>query len=301
MKTIKLTGYSIAVALGIAFFVGCSGSDDAIQLPPIGGYNSADEVGAADLIAYWPLNGSGNEIKSNTPPATTVGATYEAGAKGQGVKLTNGYLKYPSIVALSTSLTSFSISTWAKVKNNGTSASVFLSLTRPNEWAGNINFLAETGWKPATIDSLAVKGLIVSDNTIGWQDSRNTTKLDQEMITFNAANPTAIQHAAFPNIVGGQWAQSVITWDATTRLFKVYSNGVKISNPKWEERGAPNGIMLNFYTPTTPIIGAFGDIATTTEPWNKAMTGSLDEIRVWKKALNAADVKSLFELEKANR
>ena len=66
MKTIKLTGYSIAVALGIAFFVGCSGSDDAIQLPPIGGYNSADEVGAADLIAYWPLNGNGIEIKSNT-------------------------------------------------------------------------------------------------------------------------------------------------------------------------------------------------------------------------------------------
>jgi hypothetical protein len=300
MKTNKILLKTMAFAFLGTALIAC-GDDDPVSLPPIGGYNSADEVGVADLVAYWPLNGSGVESMSSTSPTNTVGATWENGIKGQSAKLSEGYMTYPAISTLSSGLTNFSMSAWVKIQNNGTSASVFLSLTRPNEWAGNINFMAETGWKDATVDSLAFKGLIVSDNAIGWQDSRNTIKLDQGMMDENSSNPTEIQHTAFPNKVGGQWAHAVITWDGATRLFKVYSNGVKISNPKWEQRGTPDGTLIAFTSPTTPIIGAFGDIATTTEPWNKAMTGNIDEVRVWKKTLNDADINSLYELELAGR
>lgn len=299
MKTSKLI-FSLVVASGMALMTSCS-SDDSNSLPPIGGYDNADQVGAANLKAYWPLNGNGKESISNTSPSSTVGTTWETGIKGQSAKLTQGYMKYPAISSLSSSMTSFSVSSWIKVQNNGTSASVFLTLSRPNEWAGNINFMAETGWKDATVDSLTVKGLVVSDNAIGWQDSRNTIKLDQGMIDENAANPTGLQHVAFANKIGGQWAHAVITWDGATKLFKVYVNGQKVSNPKWEQRGAVDGNTLSFMTPTTAVIGAFGDIATTTEPWNKAMTGNLDEIRVWDKALSQAEIGSLYELELAGR
>jgi hypothetical protein len=83
-------------------------------------------------------------------------------------------------------------------------------------------------------------------------------------------------------------------------MFLVYVNGVKVSNPAWELRGGA-GDVFTFTTPTTPMIGAFGDVATTTEPWNKPLTGLLDEIRVYKKPLTPAEIGALYELEKAGR
>jgi hypothetical protein len=301
MKTNNLLGFALLATVGFTFLTSCSkSSDDATPLPSIGGYNSADEVGSSDLIAYWPLNGSGVESKSNTPPSATVGATYESGVKGQGVKLTAGYMKYPSIASLATSLPSFSMSAWVKVVNNGASASVFLTLAKPADWAGNINFSAETGREIAT-DSIQFKGYLKSTNALGGQDSVNITHLDPWMVADNVTTPG--KHVAFPNTVGGTWAHAVITWDGLTRLFKVYCNGVKISNPAWEQRGTPDGTLLAFDTPTFPIIGAYSTFVdgTTTDSWNKSMTGSIDEMRVWKKALSAADVNSLYELEKAGR
>jgi len=297
MKTIKFLCYSIALASGAVSMTSC-GSDDgggSASLPPIGGYNSADEVGAADLVAYWPLNGTGVESKSNTAPNATVGTSYETGMKGQGAKFNAGFMKYPTIATLSSSLTSFSVSAWVKANNNGQSGSVFLSLSRPNEWAGSVNFISETGWMPATSDSITFKGQIVSSNALGWQDSRNAVKVSPE--------DALLGQVGFANKVGGQWAHAVIVWDGALRTFKVYSNGVKISNPTWEQRGTPNGDMLAFATPTYPVIGAFATTAngTPADTWDKGLTGSIDEMRVWKKALNAADIMALYELEKAGR
>ena len=286
-----------AIAIGFAVgFTSCGSSDDGpAPLPPIGGYDNADQVGAADLVAYWPLDGNGTEDISDTDPAASVGATYEAGTKGEALKLTAGYLRYPAIANLSATMTSFSVSTWVKVANNGTTGSVFFSLSRPNEWAGNVNFLAETGWAQATSDSITFKGQLVSDNALGWQDSRNTIKASPEDILAG--------HVAYPNKVGAQWAHAVLTWDAATRLFKVYSNGTKISNPAWELRGAADSPAMAFTTPTFAVIGAFGTTAngTPVDVWDRPMTGSLDEMRVWKKALTQAEIGALYELEKAGR
>lgn len=294
MKTIKILAFSL-MATGM-LLTSCGSDDDGgSSLPPIGGFNSADEVGADNLIAYWPLNGDGKESKSGQMPTASPNVTYSAGVKGDGANLAAGYLRYPSIAALSTSMSSFSISTWAKVSNNGTSSSVFLSLTRPGEWAGNVNFLSETGWAQATSDSLTVKGQIVSSSDLGWQDTRNTIKSSPEDL--------ADGHMPNPNKVGGQWFHAVLTWDGATRLFKVYVNGAKISNPKWELRGSETSQPLTFTTPTFPVIGAFGTTATDTgtEAWDKAMTGQLDEMRVWNKALSQSEIGSLYELEKAGR
>jgi hypothetical protein len=303
MKTNKII--ISAMALSFAFFASCSKSEDAAPLPQIGGYNNAGEVGAADLVAYWPMNGTGVESKSSTAPTTTVGTTWETGVKGQGAKLTAGFMKYPVISALSSSLTSFSMSAWVKVSNNQTptsgSPSVFLTLARAGEWAGNINFSAETGQQLVASDSLVVKGQIVSNNSLGWQTHNNALHLEPWMVSDNLVTPG--KHVAFANKVAGTWAHFVFTWDGTTRMLKVYSNGVKITNPAFEQRGTPDGTLLAFTTPTFPIIGAYATAAdgTTTDAWNKAMTGSIDEMRVWKKALSAAEIGSLYEIEKAGR
>jgi hypothetical protein len=302
MKTNKF--FISAIVLGVAFtaFNACSDDDDDhTSLPPIGGYNSADEVGSADLLAYWPLNGDGKESVSSTMPSSTVGAAYETGIKGQGVRLTAGYMKYPSITALASSLNNFSVSAWVKVYNNGTSASVFLSLAKPNDWAGNINFSAETG-RPIDNDSIQFKGYLKSTSPLAGQDVVNIDHLDSGMIAENLITPG--KHVAHPTLVSGQWAQAIITWDGTTKLFKLYCNGVKISNPAWELRGTPgDGNDLTFDTPTYPIIGAYSTFVdgTTTDTWNAPMTGSLDEMRMWKKTLSQPEITALYELELAGR
>ncbi|MCW4467682.1 LamG domain-containing protein [Flavobacterium sp. MFBS3-15] len=296
MKTIKIFAYALAITSGFVF-TSC-GSDDSggNDLPPIGGYNSADEVGQANLVAYWSFDGNGKEELSGTNPSTSANVTFsDADAvKGDAASFNLGYLNYPTIASLSNTLGSFTVSTWVKVANNGSNASVFFSLARETDWSGNINFMAETGWQPATSDSLTVKGWINSTSDLGGQDTRNTIKV--------SAEDAATGHVAFPNKVGGQWAHAVLTYDGTTRMFRVYVNGVKISNPKWEERGAA-GQMLTFNNPVHPVIGAFGSTASGSpiDTWDKGLIGKLDEMRVWKVALSQADIGFLYQLESAGR
>lgn len=288
----KLFSALIVTAMAVSL-VSCKAKEE--PLPPIGGYNTADEVAKADLVAYWPLNGNGTESLSAAAPATVKNVTWTAGVKDQAASFNVGFLAYNAIANLGTNLQSgFTVSAWIKVANNGSNPSVFFSLTRPNEWAGNINFMSETGWMPATSDSLTVKGLLVSSTDLGWQDSRNTVKA-------NAAD-VAAGHIAYPNKIGGKWAHAVYTWDNTTRLAKIYVNGVKISNPVWESRGAA-GQTFAITTPTRPIIGALETFATgtTTDAWNTGLVGQIDEVRVWKRALILSDIGALYELEKAGR
>ena len=308
MKTIQLSKIALATALSITILVACNKDEDAPPptLPPIGGYASANEVGAADLLAYWPLDGNGTESKSNTAPATAVGASYEAGAKGQGLKLTAGYLKFPAISNLARTINGLTISAWVKLQNNQTltsgSVSTIFALGNTTDWKGNMMLYAETGQYRPTNDAGVVNDSIkvkAGWNTLanGGQIYENWPKLESYMVADNLVTPG--KHVAAPNKIGGKWAQLVFTWDGSNNKFIIYSNGAKISNPAFEVRGTNTTIITD--ATSTPIIGAFGDFATTTDTWNKVMTGNVDEIRVWKKALSAADVNSLYELEKAGR
>lgn len=306
MKTNKII--ISAMALSFAFFASCSKSEDAAPLPQIGGYNNADEVGAADLVAYWPMNGTGIESKSNTAPTTTQGTTWETGVKGQGAKLAAGFMKYPSISNIPTTFNAYTMSAWIKVKNNVTdvagsgSVSTILSFTRPNEWEGNMNLFAETGQRRAIEVNGAINDSIVFKQGFrtvasGGQTYETLLHLENWMKADNLVTPG--KHVANPVAVGGTWAQVVGTWDGATNKFIVYINGKKSSNPAFEVRGSNTTVV--FDAASAPIIGAFGNVTTTSDSWNKAMTGSLDEIRVWKKALSAAEVGSLYEIEKAGR
>jgi len=303
MKTIKILACSLMAASGFVF-TACGDDDGPAALPPVGGYNTADEIAANDLVAYWPLDGNGNEKLSGTTPANSVGASYVASAKGQSLVLNNGYLNYPAIASLSATMPSMTISLWAKVTNNGGPGAdghpaMLFQLSKPNDWGGNINLMSETGWYASTVDTLIVKGFVKIQTAGGGesgQDSRNSPNPN--------ADDIAAGHVGNANKNSGKWAHYVITWDGSLGLFKVYANGQKISNPAWEDR-TPDGdvaLPLNFFTPTRPIIGTFATVVDgTAESWQRPMNGEIDEIRVWKKVLVEADINALYQLEAAGR
>lgn len=303
----KQTKTILALALVLTTITtSCKKSDSTppdVPLPPIGGYNNANEVGAANLKAYWAFEGNGTESKTSIAPETSVGVTYTAGgAKGQAATFANGYLKYPAIAALTATLNAYTVSAWVKIANNQTAtpgsgtASTIFSLSRPGEWIGNINLFAETGQALAINDSIKIKQGFGS-SVSGTQIYENFTKLEPWMVADNNTFPG--KHVAGPNKISGRWAQIIATWSGTDNKFIIYSDGAKISSPAFEVRG--NNTTLVFDSPSFVYIGAFGNFATTTDTWNKPMSGSVDEIRVYNKALSATEIDALYKLEKAGR
>ena len=303
MKTNKILVSAFAMTLAIATISSCSKSSTDDALPAIGGYNSADEVGATDLVAYWPLNGTGIEAKSSTSPSASVGTTWVTGVKGQGANFDAGFLNYPSIAAINNINGSMTISCWAKISNtkltaNGVSTiSPLISFTGGNNAnIGNLCLMGNTHGLISS-DSIQVKAeyhFKQPDNTDFNGDCINMLKQETWMDATHTWNP---------NKIGGRWAHIVWVWDATTANTRIYVNGVKISNSAWESRNNNVAMPFSFFTPSHPIIGATPTIAdgTNVETWNAALKGQLDEIRVWKKLLTAGDINSLYELELAGR
>lgn len=300
MKTKKNLVSAFAITVAFATFTSCS--SDSSSLPPIGGYNSADEVAASSLKAYWPLNGNGKESVSNTSPTTTVATTYVDGIKGQAASFNSGYMAYPSITALNTTSGSASISAWVKVSNNklnpaavSTTSPIF-SLTRTGEAFGNLNLLAETHGL-VTSDSIQMKGVFRIKKPDGTDFGGDAVNMIKQESWMDAT------HTWAANKIGGQWAHVVYVYDGPTATNKLYVNGVKISNSAWEVRNGGAAFPLNPFLPTRPVIGALETVVngTNTDTWNAALKGQVDELRFYDKTLTPAEIGALYELELAGR
>ncbi len=285
----KITKIILAfTAVFLIVFAGCNKNDDVV-LPKIGGYNNSDEVAAANLVAYWNFDGNQNEIKSSTAVTSSARVTSTAGIKGEGVKLDSGYLFYNSIPALN-GMTTFSVSTWVQVRNNGGPANSFTSMifqtSKPGSTFGNINLGLETSWKPSTNDTLVVHGWY-TDPPGGLQDNRN--------------DPYGTPSVGTVLDTAGKWINLVMTVDNSNPVnFLIYANGKSI--------GAYNTRGANPYTPRTPssvIIGGWLNNVPgqphTSDTWPHAFVGSIDQVRVYNKALSTDEISALYQLELAGR
>ncbi len=292
MKTIKFFLYFLVMSMTLTLVTSC-GDDE--ELPPIGGYNNADEVGSASLLAYFPFNGNLTETKSGKAPSKNVGNSFATGIKGQALNLANGYLSYPITIG-NDKLQSFTISAWVNLSNNGkfTQILTLSETTSPDIW-GNINLCAETGWFPATSDTLVPKILMrpyIGTEYTG-QDNRPDPKGNPPVGVFKK---------------GGKWGHIVAKYDGSTSKLTIFGDGVKISNPAWEERKFKDALIGNATFKATNVL-LFGSMCssengTFTAPlpdWSKLFTGQMDEVRIFNKALSDADINSLYELEKAGR
>ena len=285
----KFLFFSLIALVSSALVFNACKKDEDIVLPPIGGFNNSNEVGSADLVAHFPCDEAKERI-SGTAAASSVNATYVTGLKGKCVSLNAGYVLYGSIPAMTTSTASYSMSSWVQLKNNGGVTNVptmVASLTRSDDWIGNFNILVETGAFSAASDTMRVKGLFRS-NEAGGNQNHDSVNLNGGDPNFKGAGDTS-------------WTQIVITYDATNSTFRVYGNGVKISNPDYEVRGTVADLV--FETPTQMLLGAFATNlpGRTADAWQTPMTGKIDEVRVWKKSLSAAEIDALYQLEKAGR
>ena len=255
----------------------------------IEGFDSSGQVASDQLIAYWGFNGTEAESISGITPTSTSNATYiDNGVVGKAISLDSGYLYYASqIPALDTSLKSFTVSEWVQIQNNGSTPTMTFSIANPGQFWPDFAFLLETGWNPDSDTSDFIVHPSYADVNGGRQDNLNAPWTD------NYKSPT---------IPPGKWINLVVTYDQNSQIFQIWANGVMIGEPDYQNRGTA------YFDPIVPnevIIGGwYNNIPgkeLTSDTWTVPMVGKIDEIRVYKSALGAADIIALYKLGVAGK
>ena len=280
--------YTLGFALFVAVFSSCKKDGNPNNLPDvdaslyngkIDGYSSSDEIYANNLKAYWTFDDTKSETKSNTAPTSTLNDSFVAGVKGKAIKLSAGYLYYATqLSALKTdALKSFTISVWVQIENNGTKKTMLMQIARPGIFDGSLDFRLNTQNYASTITDKLSVGPRFSTVSGGSQDNLNAT--------LN------------PNIGANVWTNLVLTYDGATGIFKEWANGVDIGS--YNSRGVGNN-LFKAYEPSEFIIGANYNIiptkAVNADVSFAAMTGTIDELRIYDLVLPDAHIKSLYKL-----
>jgi len=324
MKTVKLTSISLAIALSMSLSLVSCGDDDTSSgptLPPIGGFNSSDDVSASNLVAKWSFENNVTESKNNLT-GTATRAAYTAGVKGQAWQGSSTEDRYAVINGATAvgALSSFTYSIWINTANTvapgetpgiGKGAQGIFSLVKPDQFWGAMNLFLENpdSEKP---NRLLLKLLVENKRTgVVWGSQSPVFNIDDALNT---------------------WTHVVFTYDAATSRFSVYQNGIlgislsgayspaagypgtliayandpgdatNVNNaPLWgnlDFGGSYSTVLLGSHQfETTPSLTT----ATTEQPWATSFAGKMDEFRIYKAPLTAAEVNAIYELEKAGR
>ena len=306
MTTMKIKNLKIALAgllIGTTVLFSCTKvkTGDTFpkgDIPPIaGGFTSSNQIATTNLLAFWSFDNNKNETKSNTAPVIDSNSSFIAGVKGQALKLSTGYLVFPTIPSLSNAnaLSSCSVSLWIKIANNGSTFSEFFTLARDtateSDWLTIINVGVETG-QSVTNNFLDFHSWIGSYATGSRRGGDNINDYG------NAGSDYQIVPAT------SNWIHYVMRYDAPSENIDLFANSVRVSNNNFRTRGGLGPIVSP--VPTQVVLGAFSNAAahfvnSSTLGFHGFLNGSMDELRVYNKALSDGEISALYQLEKSGR
>jgi len=283
-----------AVLLAATLLFACRKDGNPNRLPPVNaadyagtidGYTRSEEVYPKDLVAYWSFDDTKAETLSGTVPAAAANDAFvTGGVRGKALQLANGYLYFPTQFAAfrTDSLRSWTISTWVRILNNGSKRTMLFQLARPASLTGNINFILNTNAFPAT-------------NT-------TTLRIQPTFSTVGGGTQDNLNNTLSPTIGTSKWTHIVLTYEASTGVFNIWADAVKVGG--FPNRGVGNN-LFRAYEPSEVIIGAnYNGIpgkSVNADASFANMTGQVDEIRVWKRSLPVAQVRALFNLGNAGK
>jgi hypothetical protein len=251
----------------------------------IDGYTSSNEVFPENMIAYWSFDDTKNELVSGTAPTASANDSYvTGGVRGKALSLAAGYLYFPvQLQKFKTdSLKSWTISTWVKILNNGSKRTMLFQLARPGIFNGNINFALNTQSFPAA--------------------TTNTLRIQPTFTTAGGGTQDNLNSTLSPTIGMNKWTHLVLTYDGTTGVFNIWADAVKVG--AFPNRGVGNNLFKS-WEPSEVIIGAnYNSIpgkSVSADVSFAAMTGQIDELRIYNKTFPDAHVKALYNLGMANK
>ncbi|MBN8720062.1 Concanavalin A-like lectin/glucanases superfamily protein [Hydrobacter penzbergensis] len=237
----------------------------------IGGYTSAKSIAPGNLVGYWSFDNNVTDSVTNTA-GTNVGVGFVNGIKGSAMQGGNNkYVLFNPGSGIQ-NLQSFTVTSWVNSPQNTNGIAGILDIANTNSFWGNLTIFFENG---GTATNANLKVHVNNNGKDAWLGNYNIT---------NAWNV---------------WMNIAVSYDAASSTFKVFVNGSKIATQVVANFGPlqfQNATKMVFGTvqfQTTPSLTS----ATGSQPWASFMTGQLDEVRIYNKALAETDINALVKLE----
>ena len=271
------------IALTGLLLSGCYDKFDPESYKPvftISGYSSTEEIEPASLVAYWSFDGDVNEVLSGTP-ATAHETSLVNGFKGQAVNFnasSPSWLTFEAGEAI-TGLGSFTISFWMNpvFVDNDADNSIdgvigLVGISNPESFWGNIEWFIENDSNP----DAAILKVILNHN--------NAQSADIVVTNYKGL---------FDN-----WTNHTLTYDGATSTLSYFINGSRQATKTTPWTGpmalVNSGpvVMGTVQFQTSPSLTNHGP-----EDWASHLTGTIDEVRIYNKALTAEQLNALVVLQ----
>jgi len=268
------TKYLIILAVGALGFSSCQKEfDPSSYAPPlnIGGYTSAKQIAPSNLVAHWSFDG--NLIDSVSKVAgTSTGTDFSNGVKGKALQgALNGYVITNTPTAVQ-NLKSFTVSMWQNMPLNDKGIVGLMDIANSNNFWGNLTIFFENNGNAET-------GLL--------KFHINNNGADNWLGNYAMVKPW------------DKWNHISASYDAASSTYRIYVNGSKIATQVIANNGP-----LTFQNAQKMV---FGTVHFQTQPslttitgkqdWASYLTGQLDEVRIYNKALSDVEISSLSKLE----
>lgn len=271
MKKIIAILIMAGVAMGLS---SCYKKFDPKSYQPlftINGYTSVSEIGQGSLVGYWAFDGNYVDSISKTG-ATGVGTSFTNGFRGQALQgAANGYAisDLPNAIK---NMTSFTIDYWINTPQNTTGILAPIVIARTDQFWGSLDMFFENG---STATSANLK------------------------VHYNGQSEVWFTNGMVSN-PWGSWQNIALTYDAGTSTFTLYQNGNAVASNTSAGLG-------NLVFPATATKIIFGTAQFQTSPslgtaggpqsWASYLTGQMDEVRIYNKALSPSDLQALIVLQ----
>ena len=286
--------FYLAAAMSIAMFVSCEQEGGKDTNEP-----EASKVTVAEdaLVLHLPFEdgavavGEGVTFDSKKGKAEFVeGFIGKAYTNTSGDAKEEGYLKYNLAEAnCIKALKSFTLSAWVKRPALGNGA--FLSVNGgEHDWGSTMHFMF--------------------DNTGTGEDGAVYQQFNARIDSYKVGEDGAkFQASCWPNVQGPEfttldkWFQVARTYDAATGAWAVYVDGVKTHDGihGYGDPAGPFGDLdLNSATMTALYIGGWAAIidGVNNQDWMTFFNGSVDEVRMYNRALTDQEIGQLWQQEK---
>lgn len=273
-------------------------------LPSYNGFSSSKDIEPASLVSYFPFTGSTTDSVGNLTGTTTGAITFGNGVSGKDLQgAADAYVVYSNPGTVIPALTSYTVSFWMNTANAGGLARGIFSLNNPTDFWGSLDIYLDN---PPSTDP---KG-----DTLIFKVHMANTNVPWSGVFVQSKVPKAIS----------TWTHMLVSYDAGTSVFNIYQNGTAIGV---SGVGGTTGFVtspvipgddptktstlygpLKFPGPTAMVLGTWQfqtnpslTTAATAQSWAGSFMGGLDNFRIYSKALSAAEVTALYNLEKAAR
>src|ERR1700744_76895 len=259
--------------------------DQASYAPPlnVNGSTNANQIGKANLVAYWNFNNNLIDSVSKTA-GTATNTSFSTGLKNYGTGLFGGNNAYvvSAVPANIQNLHSFTVSTWVNMPVSDSSAVYDLvGIANAQNFWSNLDIFFDGGGT-STNDRLKIHV---------WNNGTSVTGVDAWLGDYTVNAPY------------GGWVNITLTYDDSSSTFVVYYNGSSIGTSTFAGfaplnwTGVQKMVFGTFPFMTNPSLTT----GATAQDWATYLPGTMDEVRVYNRVLTNVEVGSLVALQRRGK